>query len=163
MKILLIRHAIAMEREDFAPTHRPDSERPLTDYGRRQMRRNARALSAFASTPEIIATSPFARAAETARIVARAFGVDALEPVPALEPERSPRDVAAWLNDASAESVALVGHEPDLGLLATWLISGRKESAMKFEKGGAALLIAKGKVRASSCTLRWLVTPVQLR
>jgi len=44
MQLLVIRHAIAMEREEYARTGRPDSDRPLTDTGRRRMRKNARGL-----------------------------------------------------------------------------------------------------------------------
>ena len=73
MDLLVIRHAIAMDRDEFAETGQPDSERPLTDFGRRRMRKNARGLRAIVDTPEVIGTSPYPRAAETAEIVADAW------------------------------------------------------------------------------------------
>ena len=42
MKLLLIRHAIAEEREDFARTGKDDRLRPLTDEGRKKMKQAAR-------------------------------------------------------------------------------------------------------------------------
>ena len=44
MQLLVIRHAIAEDREVFGNEGRPDSDRPLTEYGRRRMRKNARGL-----------------------------------------------------------------------------------------------------------------------
>jgi phosphohistidine phosphatase len=59
MQLLIVRHAIAMEREEFAKTGRPDSDRPLTDTGRRRMRKNARGLQRISPHPDLIATSPW--------------------------------------------------------------------------------------------------------
>ena len=70
MQLLVIRHAIAMEREEWAKSGRPDSDRPLTDTGRRRMRKNARGLQRVSPHPDVIATSPWLRAADTARVVA---------------------------------------------------------------------------------------------
>ena len=48
MKLLVIRHAIAEDRDEFAYTGRPDAERPLTKQGRERMRRAAAGLAAEA-------------------------------------------------------------------------------------------------------------------
>ena len=48
MKLLLIRHAIAEEREDFARTGKDDRLRPLTDEGRKKMKQAARGLRKIA-------------------------------------------------------------------------------------------------------------------
>src|SRR4029079_14353095 len=81
MRLLVIRHAIAEDRDEFANTGRPDGERPLTDAGRRRMRRNARGLRRLVGKFDVLATSPFTRAAETARIVADAMGIASPEVV----------------------------------------------------------------------------------
>jgi phosphohistidine phosphatase len=44
MKLLIVRHAIAEEREDFARTGKDDRLRPLTDDGRKRMKQGARGL-----------------------------------------------------------------------------------------------------------------------
>src|SRR5688572_32640039 len=115
MQLLVIRHAIAMDREEYARTGRPDSDRPLTDTGRRRMRKNARGLQRVAPHPDLIATSPWLRAADTARVVAETLGVERMETIDAMFPDHEPRDLADWLNDRSdLATVDVVGHEPHL-------------------------------------------------
>ena len=74
MRLLFIRHAIADDREEWAKSGRPDADRPLTDRGRDRMRRAARGLTRLITQPDIIATSPYLRAVETAAIVSNEFG-----------------------------------------------------------------------------------------
>src|SRR5688572_31331958 len=101
MQLLVIRHAIAMDREEYARTGRPDSDRPLTDTGRRRMRKNARGLQRVAPHPDLIATSPWLRAAYTARVVAETIGVERMEIIDAMILDHQPRDLAYLLNDLS--------------------------------------------------------------
>ena len=164
MQLLVIRHAIAMEREEWAKSGRPDSDRPLTDTGRRRMRKNARGLQRFSPHPDLIGTSPWLRAADTARVVAETLGVERMETIDVMLPDRHPRELAEWLNERSELSaVAVVGHEPHLGELVTWLIGGNQGTNIEFKKGGACLLDFGGKVDASSAMLLWHLTPSQLR
>jgi phosphohistidine phosphatase len=164
MQLLVIRHAIAEERDAFATSGQPDAERPLTDYGRRRMKRNAKGLLRVAKSPDAIATSPFARAAETAHIVADAFGVNRIEVLDALTPERAPRDLIPWLSTHAGDAVvAVVGHEPHLGMLVTWFLGGREESHLELKKGGACLLELAGDLEPGKALLQWLLTPSQLR
>ena len=167
MELLLIRHAIAMEREDFAASARPDSERPLTDEGRTKMIEAAAGLASVVETIALLAASPFTRARETADIVALAFPGVRREETPALEPDESPITFARWIaaHATAAESgvVAAVGHEPHLGDMAAWLIAGEADDAISFKKGGACLIEINETPRRASGTLRWLLTPGQLR
>jgi phosphohistidine phosphatase len=163
MQLLVIRHAIAMEREDFAKSGRPDSDRPLTDTGRRRMRKNARGLQRIAPRPDLIAASPWLRAADTARVVAETLGIERMETIDEMTPDHPPGDLAAWLNErADAPTVAVVGHEPHLGELVTWLLGGNG-SNVEFKKGGVSLLRIDGEVTAGSAVLQWHLTPAQLR
>ncbi|HVL59633.1 MAG TPA: histidine phosphatase family protein, partial [Burkholderiaceae bacterium] len=73
MRLLLIRHAIAEASEAFAASGRPDEERPLTDRGRRRMRANALGLSLLVPSLDLLVSSPYRRAADTAAIVAAAL------------------------------------------------------------------------------------------
>lgn len=164
MQLLIIRHAIAEDREAFAKSGQPDSERPLTDFGRRRMRRNARGLRRLTRRPDILASSPYTRAAETARIVADVLDVRSVEVVEALTPDHQPGDLIDWLGQQGANDiVAVVGHEPHLGGLLTWFMTGREDSAVELKKGGAGLLVFEGKAEPGKGALRWLVTPAQLR
>jgi phosphohistidine phosphatase len=164
MLLLVIRHAIAMDREEWARTGRPDSDRPLTDTGRRRMRKNARGLQRVAPHPDLIATSPWLRAADTAAVVAETLGVERMETVDVMLPDRHPSELADWLNDRGELSVvAVVGHEPHLGELVTWLIGGTPATNVEFKKGGACLLKIDERVEPGSALLQWHLTPSQLR
>lgn len=163
MQLLVIRHAIAMEREEWAKSGRPDSDRPLTDTGRRRMRKNARGLQRVSPHPDVIATSPWLRAADTARVVAETLGVERMETIDQMLPDHHPSELAEWLNERSElAAVAVVGHEPHLGELVTWLMGG-EGSNLEFKKGGACLLRIDEKVDAGSGILVWHLTPSLLR
>jgi phosphohistidine phosphatase len=164
MQLIIVRHAIAMDREEFARSGRPDSDRPLTDTGRRRMRKNARGLQRIAPRPVLIGTSPWLRAADTARVIAETLGVERMETIDVMLPDRHPSELADWLNDrGDVPAIAVVGHEPHLGELATWFIGGRHASNVEFKKGGACLLRFDRKVEAGAALLQWHVTPAQLR
>jgi phosphohistidine phosphatase len=164
MQLLVIRHAIAEDREEFAKTGRPDGERPLTDFGRRRMRRNARGLRRVVPKIDVLAASPYVRAAETAQIVADVLHLKPIETVDALTPEHHPHDLMEWLGrQGESDAIAIVGHEPHLGALITWFMCGREQSAAELKKGGAGLLEFDGPADHGKATLRWLLTPAQLR
>jgi phosphohistidine phosphatase len=160
MQLLIIRHAIAEDKEAFAKTGRPDTERPLTKHGRKVMARVAKGLRRQVKSIDVLASSPLVRAAQTAAIVAKEYGEIFVETVPALAPESAPAAFAAWLRtQREAEVVAVVGHEPHLGMLVTWLMSGLRDSHVTLEKGGACLLEIEGQPGARSATLHWALTP----
>jgi len=68
MDLLVIRHAIAGDRAEWAKTGRPDQERPITNEGRERMAVNAQALRRLVPELDLLATSPFVRAVETADV-----------------------------------------------------------------------------------------------
>ena len=164
MELLLVRHAIAEDREVFAATGRPDEERPLTDYGRRRMIRNVRGLRRVAPGVELVASSPLVRAVETARIIAEAFELENIVETDSLCPDAHPDAFADWLRLYSdRQLVALVGHEPHLGTLLTWLLTGSERSRVSFKKGGAAKVEISGPAAAGSALLHWSIPPKELR
>ena len=162
MKLLIVRHAIAMDRDEFAATGKSDDFRPLTTAGRRRMRGVAKGL-ATTVVPDLIATSPLTRAMDTAKILARAYGVEVGAAVDALRPESPPEEFAAWARTQRAEStVAVVGHEPHLSQLVAWLTTGRSSAFIELKKGGACLIELEGAPEESGGTLLWLMRPSQL-
>ena len=70
MQLLIVRHAVAEDRERFAATGRGDAERPLTRKGRREFRKVARGLREALPSLDLIASSRLARAIETAAVLA---------------------------------------------------------------------------------------------
>lgn len=165
MQLLVIRHAIAEDRDDFADSGEDDSERPLTRIGRRRMRRNARGLARLAPPIDKIASSPYVRAFDTAQIVVETLGLtSSIEVIDALTPDQPSEALLPWLATQPQDStVAIVGHEPHLGRLVTWLMTGSAESHVVFKKGGVCLLDLGVRPSGGSALMQWLVTPGQLR
>jgi phosphohistidine phosphatase len=164
VQILIIRHAIAEERSTFAATGKSDDHRPLTDEGRRKMTEAAKGLRALVSHLDVIAASPLVRAQQTAGIVAKAYGIADVETTSALTPGARPASFAKWASaHGDDDVVAAVGHEPDLGILVTWLLSGRADSHVVFKKGGACLVECDGAPGPATGWLHWLHTPATLR
>jgi phosphohistidine phosphatase len=164
MRLLVVRHGIAEDRDAWARTGEDDTLRPLTDEGRRKMRGVARGLARVGPTPDVLASSPLTRAVQTADILDRAYGGVETMVLEQLTPERHPADLLGWLRMCASEStIAVVGHEPHLSDLLSWLLTGREGSFIQLKKGGACLLSFQENARAGSAMLRWALTPTQLR
>jgi len=165
MNILIVRHGQAGERAAFfARTGRPDRERPLTLEGRRKFRRGLPGLKRVAPKLRTIATSPYTRAAQTATLLAERFHKAERVVLPALSHGGKPSDVLTWLRRRSATaSVALVGHEPDLGKLIGVLTTGKPDAPFSLKKGGAALIEFDGKAAAGAGVVVWVLTPAVMK
>jgi phosphohistidine phosphatase len=167
MHLLVVRHAIAEDRAVFARTGRSDDLRPLTDDGRAKMRRAADGLRSVAPEVDLIAASPLVRAKETAEIVAGALDVDELVTIEALRPEAPYEELVNWAaskdGGADADVIAIVGHEPHLSGLITWLMTGSDDSRLDLKKGAAVLLSFDDGVRRGEGTLQWALAPGHLR
>ena len=165
MELLVIRHGVAEERKEFAASGKDDSLRPLTKEGRWKMERGARALRRALPSLNVIATSPFTRAAQTAKIVSAAYGEVGVEQLDALTPEGRPQAFLTWLRERESDDrVGAVGHEPHLGALVYWFLTGKvAEGRIALRKGGACLLSFDTRPQAGKGTLIWSLTPSLLR
>lgn len=163
MELLVVRHAIAEDREAFARTARDDAERPLTAEGRRKFARGARGLRNLVKRIDLLATSPLARAAQTAELLADAYGPVTTVRLPELAPDADPSDLVRWLRrQRRRRVVAVVGHEPHLSRAISLVICGRPSGTLALRKGGACLLLL-GTAAGGRAQLRWLLTASQLR
>ncbi|WP_428938926.1 phosphohistidine phosphatase SixA [Fontivita pretiosa] len=164
MNVLIIRHGEAEDQEIFARSGEPDQKRPLTEEGRKAVRRTARALAEMVERIDLLASSPFVRAMETARIVSRQYQDLDIQEVQCLAPGQDPVRIIDWLNSqpAAMRSIALVGHEPILSQLVGLAIAERNFSPVKLGKAGACLLEFAGEVRPGRAVLHWLLTAAQL-
>jgi phosphohistidine phosphatase len=164
MKLLVIRHAIAMDAEEFADKGESDDRRPVTEYGAKRMRKNARGLRTIIDRIDSFATSPYTRAIQTAEIISEVYERDQAELCASLVPGIAFEDFEGWARTHSdAEVLAIVGHEPHLSTLVTWLLYGASESRIQLKKGGACLVDFDSTPHRNSGTLLWLLTPRQLR
>jgi len=164
MKLLVIRHGPAGDREAFAATGQPDDLRPLTGPGGRKVRRAARGLRSVVGDVDVLASSPLTRARQTAELLAGRLGGGEIVTLPELAPDASPDALVPWLQQQTAEGVvALVGHEPHLGFLVGWLLTGRHQSLIELKKGGACLLEFDGTPAPGDAMLLWALAPRHLR
>jgi phosphohistidine phosphatase len=163
MTLYLVRHAIAVART--YPPLMPDAERTLTDVGIEKMVLHARALVRLGEQIEVILTSPYARARQTAEILAEPF-----EPRPliTIESGLTPGcDGLSMLRSIIGRyancGVALVGHEPDMSEMAAALISNAADAKLEFKKGAVCRIDLRGESDPLEGRLRWLLAPKQLR
>jgi phosphohistidine phosphatase len=163
MDLLVVRHSDAGDAKEFARTGQPDDLRPLSDKGRKQMQRAASALRRIVPQCDRVFSSPLKRAVETAEILCSAFGLPAPETTRTLIPGGDLRDFEQWAAGVGkSQCVAVVGHEPHLSTLVTWLMTATNESRIVMKKGGACLVEFAGPARAGEGELRWLLGPREL-
>ena len=158
VQLLIIRHADAGERD--ASRWPDDSLRPLSPRGRKRHRRVARRLRRRGLVPTRLLSSPWLRAWETAELTAAVthgvapVAVDALAEHPELAP------IAAAIGKCDADAlVALVGHEPWTGELASLLLTGDPHRlTIDFPKS-AVMGLELEEVSAGSAVLTFFVRP----
>jgi phosphohistidine phosphatase len=156
MKIFFMRHGIA------EPAHGSikDYDRKLTEEGTAQVHQIAQAMQRLNIKPELVLTSPLARAAQTAAIVAPALGAQ-LEVANELQPGCILDDLQRLLRRYNHETVLLVGHEPDFSALAARLINA-DERGILLKKGGFIRIDVDGRPHAGRGRMVMLLTPKTL-
>ena len=163
MRLYLLRHAIAVPHG--APGYAQDAKRPLTQEGLVQAREVGAGLKRLKISPELILTSPYVRAAQTAEGVALALGKKApVRELGALIAETDPKATSQALKEFSGcGELLLVGHEPHLSAWLAELVAGPRSLQCNFKKAGVACVeVAQVPPPTGSGVLRWLLTPKQL-
>lgn len=158
--VYLMRHGIA---ED--PRHGlADADRALTDEGEEKTARVAAGLRTLGVRPDAILSSPLRRAEQTARIAAGRLGGE-VTLTPLLAPGTAPRTLVGGLHDArGARQLLLVGHQPDLGELASFLLTGSPGLVpLPFKKAAVAAIQVGALPPRGPGLLHWFLTPGQLR
>ncbi len=162
MHLYIVRHGIAVDREDSkCPS---DPERFLTEDGIEKTKEVAKGLAKIAETADLLLTSPYVRAVQTAEIVASALDypkqqirkTEAL--LPGAEAQQLFRELA---KDKNLSDVFVFGHAPDVDELIATAV-GSKHHITALKKAGAALLELTRLVPPSG-QLVWLATPKLLR
>jgi phosphohistidine phosphatase len=163
MKVLVVRHATAADKDEFARKGKSDDLRPLTPTGKREMREVARGIRDMVTEVDALVTSPLVRAVQTAEILGDAYDRTPVR-VEWLRPEASYENFAEWARSrGEKELVVIVGHEPHLSGLVSWLLASSKRPLLELKKAAACLLEVEGRAGASSSTLLWSMAPKQLR
>lgn len=159
MKLYIIRHAIAVD--EGTPEYEQDSDRPLTEKGRKKMRQIAKGLRALGVGFDLILSSPYVRASETADILADVFKLKKkIAYSENLIPMGEPDLLIAEINEShTVGSLALVGHEPNLSTFVGLLAAEGAKLDITIKKGGVCLLSADDLRQDRRATFEWLLTP----
>lgn len=163
MKLVLFRHGLAVERDDFLKSKKDDSLRPLVPKGEERVDLMGNELKKWLEGTDILVSSPYVRAKQTATILKKHLkpkkNIEAME----LIPSAPPMALAQWLrvNAALATCIVAVGHEPQLDLFATWAVCGQLESFIRLKKSGIIGLEIENfqDIGPARAELRFLVTP----
>ena len=134
MNLFFLRHG------DAEHSSSPDSERKLTDKGEQQIKKIARLLEQNEEFPDVILSSPYRRAKESAEIVSRALDrKDRLFIEEKLSCGCVRRNIEELIRlHANANNYLFVGHAPDFGNICAELLGLSQE--MEIKKGGLVKL-----------------------
>jgi len=137
-----------------------DAERPLTETGRDDVTRIARRLASLGVTGAAVFSSPLRRAMETAAIVAQETASGAVTAENNLA-SGAIVDQLIRVLEAHARSplVVLVGHMPDLGVLAGWLAWGTRSRVIEMPAGAAVQFTVESLRPEPKAVMDWMVTP----
>ncbi len=160
MNLYIIRHAIAVD--EALSDYELDRERPLTDKGRKKMRQIARALRNLGVEFDVILSSPYLRACQTAEILGDVFKMKKMIVMTDhLVPMADPELLIGEINENyPVDSIAVVGHEPYLSALIGLLVADNTKLEITLKKGGVCYLAADDLHHLDHrATLEWLLTP----
>jgi len=145
--IYIVRHAIAAERGEKYPD---DAKRPLTHDGIARMRQAVRGFSTLDPGIDLVLTSPYVRARQTAEPVVKALRLSGkLRETQALEPSSDPQEILDEVRGEKAKAILLVGHEPHLGALLGRLVAGSPGLEIPMRKAAVARLVWDGSGAAT--------------
>jgi phosphohistidine phosphatase len=161
MLLYLMRHGIAIDRED--PECPPEPERFLTPKGIEKTRGAAHGLLALKVNPDLVLSSPYLRAVQTAEIacVALELPVSDIKRTDALLPGASPLMLFEELSKCKADEVLCFGHAPNMDEVIAHAVHAQK-AFTQLKKAGCACL-EMSSLSPVDGELLWLMTSRALR
>ncbi len=159
MEVYLVRHAVAEGRD--ASRWTDDAQRPLTKAGQRRFAQIAQHLQTIIPHVDRVLTSPYVRAQQTALILQSEAGWPEPELCDALGASAGVAPALAVLREQTdVATVALVGHEPNLSMLAAQLLTGNSNALdIELKKGGIICLSFSSTPDVACAQLRWSAGP----
>jgi len=156
MELYLFRHGIA---EDAKPGS-PDSARELTDDGRDRTAAVAKMARKSGVRPAVIASSPYIRALQTARIAAEQLDYKGEVAIfNSLAPHGSAEAVWKDVRDhADAPSILLAGHEPLMSALVAFCLNA-PSLRVDMKKAALVRIDIDGAQAHPHGMLRWMLVP----
>ncbi len=170
MKIFIFRHGIAVDRDEAAKNGIDDTKRPLTEKGRDRNQLMLKWMENQKIKVDGLAVSPLLRAVQTAAQLKPLLNGQPkgnfFPGVVELIPSAPPQAFVQWLkaNSKNMTSIMVVGHEPNLSGLASWLASGVMESFFELKKSGCILLEVENiaELGPRCANIKWVIGPKQI-
>lgn len=163
MKLILFRHGLAMERDEAFKNKIDDSLRPLVEKGKERSKKMAKFLKEECDDFQVLVSSPLLRAKQTADIVREVIPFNQFLESTELVPEAPPQAFAKWVQAKilRATNIVAVGHDPQLSVLASWLLAGENESFIDLKKSGVICLEVESfdNLSPKCAELKWVMTP----
>ncbi len=156
MIIYLLRHGDAVDTGRFE-----DSQRPLSDLGRRQSSAVGKYLAVSQAEIQRIWCSPMLRAQQTGEAVRQELGLVVIEPTELLLSSGDPREIVRELQKSPLRNVLLVGHEPHLSRTISLLLWGDIRSRVEMKKCSLACVSTPDPLEEGRGVLQWLVSSEQ--
>jgi phosphohistidine phosphatase len=162
-ELYLMCHGIPAGHKGEVPAN--DFKRPVSPQGRQKLAEIGKGLKRLGVSFDWVVTSPFVRALQTAEAVAEAYGSGVpLNTLESLRPGGSAEELISHLAaQPNRRRVLVVGHEPDLSLLARRLIAASPQANMTLKRGGCCLIIFENIPPKVPGQLAWWLTPRMLR
>lgn len=163
MKLILFRHGIAIDREEFIKKKKDDDLRPLTEKGRERTMIMAKALKSWLPEIDMVTSSPLVRAHQTAEIICETYKKSQIHESVELSPASPPMAYAQWLKlyAKTAQTIIAVGHEPQMSVFASWCLSGQTQSFIELKKSGIICLELASfeEIGPRTVNLLWAIPP----
>ena len=160
MNLFILRHGIAVE--PGTPGYSNDADRPLIPKGERKLAQIADALDNLQISFDLVLSSPFLRARQTAQIIAEALEISKkVSLTEELTPHGDPKKLVDFLCHIKPlpDDVLLVGHEPYLSEFISLLLVGNTSLSVIMKKGGLCKLSTESLKAGRCASLEWLLTP----
>ncbi|WKZ70671.1 MAG: phosphohistidine phosphatase SixA [Melioribacteraceae bacterium] len=147
MNLYVVRHG-------YADNTSPDSQRALTDEGRQKLIKMIPQWKSYIPKIDIIFTSPYKRAYQTAQVIHKGFNVkEKLLEDNELQPGFISSNFIATLSSLEYKDIMIVGHMPDVSDLVAELTSPMS-FGFPFAPGTLAAIEFEGRVRIGAGKLK---------
>ncbi len=158
MEVYLLRHGLAEER---GRDGQADEDRALTRKGAKKVRIMGRWMKAQGIELDLFLTSPLLRARQTLEVIQEFYPHVPVRISKGLVPEGSPRSAAQALarSGKKHKRILIAGHEPLLGKLAAYLLTGNISAGIEFKKAGLCKMAVPGAGQSGPAVLHWLTSP----
>jgi phosphohistidine phosphatase len=164
LTVLVLRHGLAGQHGDLKKIGRPDSERPLTEQGVKEVKKVVHDVGRIVDSIDVVLSSSFTRARETADILAEEFQVTRVLELRELKPHVAPsRLMRALQKMGRSRTVAVVGHEPHLSRFISFALTGSSRPFFDIKKAGFAILEFQSRVDKKQAQVKCFIQPAQLK